>query len=122
MSEESKSLGQRGEERAALYLKEAGYTIRHSNWKSGKRELDIIAENSDFIVFVEVKTRTEDYKMPPASAVTPDKQRSIIYAADGYIQKYNIDKESRFDIITVIAKGKSFEIDHIKNAFYPTLR
>jgi putative endonuclease len=119
---ESQSLGQKGESQAAQYLQKAGYSIRHRNWKSGKRELDIVAENSDFIVFVEVKTRTNDYQMHPLTAITREKQRSIIYAADGYIQKYDINKESRFDIITVIAKGKAFEIDHIENAFYPTLR
>jgi len=119
---ESQSLGQKGENQAALYLQKAGYRIRHRNWKSGKRELDIVAENGNFIVFVEVKTRTDDYQMHPLTAVTREKQKSLIYAADGYIQKYNIDKESRFDIITVIAKAEVFEIDHIENAFYPTLR
>lgn len=122
MSETTLSLGLQGENQAVLYLQKAGYKIRHRNWKSGKRELDIVAENNDFVVFVEVKTRTDNYLMHPSTAVTDAKQKSIIYAADGYIQKYNIDKESRFDIITVITKGKAFEIDHIENAFYPTLR
>jgi putative endonuclease len=119
---ESHNLGQKGEDLAAEYLKKAGYRIRHRNWKSGKRELDIVAENKDFIVFVEVKTRTDDYQMHPVSAVTREKQRSIIYAADGYLQTYDISKESRFDVITIISKGKTSEIDHIENAFYPTLR
>jgi putative endonuclease len=122
MGEESLSLGQKGENQAVLYLEKAGYEIRHTNWKSGKRELDIVAENSDFIVFVEVKTRSVNFMMPPSKAVNTDKQKSIIYAAEGYINKYSIDKESRFDIITIIAKGKAFEIDHVENAFYPTLR
>ncbi len=119
---QSHELGQKGEDLAVDYLKKAGYSVRHRNWKSGKRELDIVAENKDFIVFVEVKTRNDNYLMDPRSAVTPEKQRSIIYAADGYLQKYNIDKESRFDVITVISGGKMPEIDHIKDAFYPTLR
>ena len=119
---ESHSLGQKGEDIAADHLRKSGYIIRHRNWKSGKRELDIIAENKDFIVFVEVKTRTDSYQVAPASAVTPEKQRSIIYAADGYLQKYNIDKECRFDVIAVISRGRNSEIDHIENAFYPTLR
>jgi putative endonuclease len=47
----------------------------------------------------------------------------MIFSADAYIQKYDITKESRFDIITVIAKGQTFEIEqHIEDAFYPTLR
>lgn len=120
---ESQILGQTGEDKAVVCLQEAGYKIRHRNWKSGKRELDIVAENNDFIVFVEVKTRTEGFVEPPKNAVTNDKQRSIIYAAETYIQKYDIIKESRFDIITVIAKGNRYEIEqHIEGAFYPTLR
>lgn len=117
-----KSLGQIGEDKAAEYLKKEGYKILKRNWKSGKPEIDIIAENSDFIVFVEVKTRSDDYLEHPKSAVNRDKQRSIIFAADNYIRWNNVDKESRFDVITVIKKGEEYEIDHIENAFYPTLR
>jgi putative endonuclease len=119
---ESFNLGKQGEELAADHLKKAGYTIRHRNWKFGRKEIDLIAENSDFIVFVEVKTRTDDYQVHPVSAVTSEKQRLIIYAADGYLQRYNIKKECRFDVITIINKEDSFSIDHIEDAFYPTLR
>jgi putative endonuclease len=60
--------------------------------------------------------------MHPVTAITRDKQKSIIFAADGYIRKFNIDKESRFDVITVIKKNEEFDVDHIEDAFYPTLR
>lgn len=119
---ESHLLGQKGEDHAADHLREKGYKILHRNWKSGKRELDIVAENKDFIVFVEVKTRSKDFYVHPADTVNREKRKSMIYAAEGYIKIYNIDKESRFDIITVISDGKSVEVDHIEDAFYPTLR
>jgi putative endonuclease len=119
---ESQSLGQKGENEAALYLEKKGYRIRHRNWKSGKLELDIVAENSDYIVFVEVKTRTEEFIIQPGDIVNNQKQKSILFAADGYIKRYNLDVESRFDIITVVSKNNSFEIEHIEAAFYPTLR
>jgi putative endonuclease len=120
---ESQTLGQMGEDRVVSYLLEAGYKIRHRNWVSGKKELDIVAENKDYIVFVEVKTRTEGFLVAPRDAITTEKQKSMIFAADTYLERYNISKESRFDIITVIAKGKIFEIEqHIEDAFYPTLR
>ena len=119
---ESHNLGQKGEELAADHLKKAGYKILFRNWKWGKNEIDIIAENRDFIVFVEVKTRNDDYQMHPVTAVTKEKQKSIITAANGYLQKFNVDKEGRFDIITIIKSGDSFNIDHIEGAFYPTLR
>lgn len=119
---ESHSLGEQGEELAAAHLKETGYKILHRNWKSGKKELDIVAENKDFVVFAEVKTRSENFMADPRDTISREKQRLMIFAADAYIRKYNINKESRFDVITVISKGKDFEVDHIENAFYPTLR
>jgi putative endonuclease len=119
---DSHNLGIKGEELAKEHLQQKGYKILHINWKSGKREIDIIAENKNFIVFVEVKTRTDDYYIHPRHAVTSEKQKSIIYAAENYLERYNIDKESRFDIISIISNGKTVEIEHIEDAFYPTLR
>jgi putative endonuclease len=119
---ESHSLGEQGEELAAEHLKEKGYKILHRNWKSGKKELDIVAENKDFVVFVEVKTRSENYLSRPNETVSREKQRLMLFAADSYIRIYNVNKESRFDIITIISKGQNFTIEHLENAFYPTLR
>ena len=119
---ESHNLGRKGETLAADHLRKAGFKILFQNWKWGKHEIDIIAEKGDLVVFVEVKTRTDEYHVPPVAAITNQKQKSIIYAADGYLKKYNVNKESRFDVITIINKGESFQIDHIDGAFYPTLK
>lgn len=119
---ESHLLGKKGEDLAAGFLADKGYKILHRNWLWGQNELDIIASDNSFIVFVEVKTRSADYYMHPTSAVTPAKQKSIIRAADGYLRCFAIDRESRFDVITIVDTGKTFEIDHIEGAFYPTLR
>lgn len=115
-------LGSAGEDTAAPYLEKKGYKIRHRNWKWGQKEIDIVAENKDYIVFVEVKTRREDFYLHPRDAVTNKKQKMIILAADNYVRIYNIEKECRFDIITVITDGKNQIIEHIENAYYPTLR
>jgi len=119
---ESHNLGKKGEDLAVEHLKKNGYTILRRNWKAGRLEIDIIAENKDFIVFVEVKTRTEDFMEKPQDAINREKQRSMILAADNYIRWNSIDKESRFDVIIVIKKGEEFQIGHIEDAFYPTLR
>lgn len=119
---ESHELGRKGEDLAAAYLKNNGFRILCSNWKWGKNEIDIIAENKEFIVFIEVKTRSDNFQEDPRTAISNEKQKSIIRAADGYIQRFKIDKESRFDVIIIIRKNEEFEIDHIENAFYPTLR
>ena len=119
---ESHSLGRQGEEIASNHLKSKGYRILHRNWISGKKEIDIVAENNEYVVFAEVKTRTYDMKLQPGDLVSKEKQKLMIYAAEAYIRRYNINKESRFDVITIISKGKDFDIEHIENAFYPTLR
>ena len=119
---DTKSLGQQGESLAAEHLKGKGYSIRHRNWKSGKNEIDIIAENSDFVVFVEVKTRSEKPFVPPRESLSKTKLNTIIYCADNYIRRYNINKESRFDIIYIVAEGDGFRIEHVENAYYPSLR
>lgn len=115
------SLGNRGENAATEYLRSNGYVIRDRNWKTGRHEVDIIAEKGDFIVFVEVKTRSENYISTPEDAVTVPKQRSIIFVASTYIRRYKIEKECRFDVIAVVkGSGQQLKIEHIKNAFYPT--
>jgi len=119
---ESHMLGIKGEDLAAEHLKKSGYKILFRNWKWGKNEIDIIAEKDDTVVFAEVKTRTDEFLGGVASAISTEKQKSIIYAAEGYIRRYNVDKESRFDVLTIIVQGETYTIDHIESAFYPTLR
>jgi putative endonuclease len=116
-----RQLGPLGEEIASAFLTGKGYSIRHRNWRSGRTEIDIVAENSSFVVFAEVKTRSADYSVHPAEAVNVPKQRKIIFAASNYIDTYNIKKEARFDIITVIISAKGHETEHIEGAYYPTM-
>ena len=118
---ESAETGARGEGLAADYLRKHGFTIRERNWRSGRTEIDIIAENDSFIVFVEVKTRSADFQVHPRDAVNVPKQRTIIFAASNYINRFCISKEARFDVITVILDGTAPEIDHIEGAYYPTM-
>jgi putative endonuclease len=119
---ESHNLGKKGEDLAVNYLINAGFKILARNWSWGRHEIDIIAEKEGMVVFAEVKTRTDDFIMHPKTAINVEKQRSMINAADGYIRRFNINMEGRFDVITVIKKDGEYEIDHIEEAFYPTLR
>jgi len=114
-------LGKAGEETALSYLRGKGYQILDTNWRSGKYEVDIIARDGNFIVFIEVKTRRSDYFGSPEAAVDRTKQRFMIRAADHYITRKDINLEARFDIITVLFKADSQEINHITDAFYPLL-
>jgi len=123
MAEHNK-LGTWGEELAANYLREKGYTIRDTDWKLGKRDLDIVALTPDqrTLVFVEVKTRISDAITKPEDAVDIKKIRSIGYTANSYIKELDIDLETRFDIISIIGKhGEQTRIEHIEDAFNPLL-
>lgn len=115
-------LGAFGEQVAVDYLKKEGYHIRDRNWRYGKDELDIIAEIGDTIAFVEVKTRKLGSLLPPAAAVNRAKRAFMIRAADAYIQRYDLDVEARFDIFSIETDGTETNIEHIDDAFYPTLR
>jgi len=119
---QSHDLGRIGEDLAVERLKEKGYKILKRNWRSGRTEIDIIAENSEFIVFVEVKTRTEEFKEDLKDAINRNKQRAIVFAADNYIKWNKIDKEGRFDVVKVVKQGDDFIIEHTPEAFYSTLR
>ena len=111
-------LGKWGEDVAATYLERQGYTIIERDWKSGHRDLDIIALDGDTVVFVEVKTRSNCMFTDPEIAVDYQKIRHLQQAANHYIKYRHINHDIRFDIITVVGTmNDSPAIDHIKDAF-----
>ena len=114
-------LGNKGEMLAARYLLDAGFAIHEYNWRSGHKEIDIVAQERDVLVFVEVKTRSSDAFGSAEEAVTPAKMRNLILAADAYIKKKDIDLDIRFDVVTIVGHDENRTISHIRDAFYPTL-
>lgn len=117
--------GQWGERQAASYLKKKGYVIREMNWRSGHREIDIIALAEDLrtLVFVEVKTRSDTQVMAPEQAVDRQKIRNIGLAANSYVKQFRITNDLRFDIVTVVGSEdvKDPVIEHWEDAFNPML-
>ena len=111
--------GKAGEEAAARYLEQNGYTIRDRNWRKNHLELDIVATKHEELVIVEVKTRSNTDYIEPQDAVNWQKIRRIVIAADAYVKHFRIDVPVRFDIITAVGDAGAFEIEHIKEAFYP---
>jgi putative endonuclease len=107
--------GIEGEDKAANYLIREGYTILDRNWRSGHKELDIVAEKDGTLVVAEVKTRTSSKYGNPEDAVTPRKIRNTVLAADAYIRFNRIDLPIRFDIISILSNGDV--INHIEDAF-----
>ena len=115
------SKGAAGEVLAARFLRDEGYQILAGNYRTRFGEIDIIAANKEYIVFVEVKSRAEDARYMPKEAVTAEKQKRIIKTALLYINHYPDPRQMRFDVIEVVtAKNhpmKALDIRHILNAY-----
>jgi len=118
---ENKSTGTFGEKTACNFLIDKGYYICEKNWVFNHNEVDIIAEYEDFIIFIEVKTRKLGSLVPAVAAVNRKKQKGIIKVANQYISSRNLEKEARFDIITIHYNHQTYKIEHIEEAFYPLL-
>lgn len=110
----NKFKGDFGEDKATKYLKKQKYRIIKRNFKNKLGEIDIIARQKDVMVFVEVKTRTDESFGYAAEAVDLKKQQKIKNVALLYAQKENI-ANMRFDVIEVYLKED--RINHIINAF-----
>ena len=113
-------LGSKGEMLAARFLLDKGYAVLHYNWRSGHKEIDLIAKERDTIVFVEVKSRSSEQYGNAADAVTPRKVNLLISAAESYIKRNSVNLKFRFDVVTVIGICEPYRIEHIEDAFYPT--
>ena len=136
----NRELGRQGERIAREYLSEkCGYTIIGANYYASHKEIDIIAIDSDYIVFVEVKCRTKSDRLihRPGRAVGFTKRKNIIEAANRFIfENCDMDfvagKRARVDVIEVTVppmdqrfnetsgelKLSACSINHIRNAFY----
>lgn len=103
------------EDAAARWLESNGYRIRERNFHCPYGEIDIVAEKDELVCFVEVRARSWG---DPAETVSPPKQRRVVRAALQYLlsQRLN-DVGIRFDVITVVGRGRDAEIEHIADAF-----
>lgn len=111
-------LGAKGEQIALNFLKNKGYQILETNWRIGRAELDIIAKLDKEMIFVEVKTRSDNYFGEPETSVTQKKQDLMTDAANAYMYEVEHDWEFRFDIISIIIRNDKTYIKHIENAFW----
>ena len=114
--------GQLGEMLAVDFLEKKGWRIAERNWRgTGRGEVDIIAWAHDrLLVFVEVKTRSNDGFGGPEDAVDARKQDLLARTAGRYMEHIGYDWEIRFDIVAVLMRGKTVrEIRHVEDAFFP---
>ena len=109
--------GKIGEDLAVELLVNKGYRILDRNWRSGHKEIDIVAMDGDILVVVEVKTRKTNSFGDPDIAVGVLKQRLLAWAADAYIRYHNLDVNIRFDVVSIVITDKKHIIEHIEDAF-----
>lgn len=107
-----------GELLAARYLRKKGIEPLCANFRTRFGEIDIIAQDGEYIIFVEVKTRTGNFSRA-CEAVDEQKQKKIIAAACSYLSQNECGLQPRFDVMEVylFENGKVKKINHIKNAF-----
>ena len=109
--------GTKNEIIAANYLKNLGYKIIKLNYKTKIGEVDIIAKDKNYLVFVEVKARVSRAFGDPAEAVNFQKQQKIRNVASLYLIKNKKQEENcRFDVVSILG-NEDIEIRHIIDAF-----
>ena len=125
MKSDARLFGDRGEQLAADFLKKNKYRILARNLTVGRREIDILAECREALVFVEVKTRTYSERTQQrfgraCLSVDADKRRNLLAAARAYIAKHPTKKPLRFDVIEVYfgeMPDTPPDIHHMPDAF-----
>lgn len=103
------------EREAAAYLERCGYQILDYNFYAGHKEIDLVAREGGYLVFVEVKSARDERMGDPLEKVNAAKQRRIRQAAKRYLYQRGIslDTPCRFDVVRVL--GEHFEV--ISDAF-----
>ncbi len=119
MSEARQALGAWGEDLAVKYLCKQGLKIVERNFRSPVGEIDIIARDKSFLVFIEVKTRRSTTFGAPQEAVDQRKQRQITRTAQWYLQNNkNVKLQPRFDVVAILCQSDGLaQINHLPDAF-----
>ncbi|MBX2965134.1 MAG: YraN family protein [Cyclobacteriaceae bacterium] len=111
------AIGKKGEELAAAYLEQKGYRVVARNYRYKRFEIDLIVQKENWLLFVEVKTRSSSAFGEPETFVDARKGRRIFEAAEEYIFSNNWRGHIRFDIIA-IKQGNPPEIRHFEDAIH----
>jgi putative endonuclease len=111
-------LGEEGERIAEAWLLRRGWRILERRFRSGHRDVDLIAEREGVVAFVEVKARRGTSFGDPVEAVNWRKQRELGRSAAVWIARYGGGKQTfRFDVIGVLMHESGARVRHVENAF-----
>lgn len=116
---QKKITGRAGEKVVADYIKSRKMKVIKRNYVTPFGEIDIIAEDDDYIVFIEVKTRSGDRYGAPSEAVDKTKRKHIVDSAKYYLKVTNSTEAfTRFDMAEVFSDNGSYAVNYIEDAFY----
>ena len=103
------------ERAAGYYLEKQGCEVLEYNYRCRAGEIDLIAKDGEYLVFCEVKYRSDGRKGSPLEAVDDRKQRRICRAASSYLARHGLrtDQGCRFDVVAITGE----KIRLVKNAF-----
>ncbi len=119
MSKSRRHIGNEAEDLACEFLTNKGWQILDRNYYSGHSEIDIIARDGAFTVFLEVKMRSSAQFGQPFEHITEAKVEHIYKAAQSWVLQHGLqDTPMRFDVIGILKqKNKEPEINHIPDAY-----
>lgn len=119
--QDARLLGKWGEQLVAAYLIQKGWRLRETNYRCRMGEIDLIAENHSYLIFVEVKLRKSTRFGQAAEAVDYTKQQRLCATAELYLAEHHTKLQPRFDVAEVYApQGISTVnpgISYLENAF-----
>ena len=119
MTTQKQNIGKLGEDVAVKYLENHGYKILERNYRKPWGEIDIVAQQSDELVFVEVKTQNQEFEWRPEENVTRHKKRQLSKIINTYLKEHRVYSEIDFrvDVLGIIINDetKIAQIEHIQN-------
>lgn len=119
MTTERQELGLEGEAVAERWLRRQGWRVLQRRYRSGHRDIDLIAEREGTVAFVEVKARRGEAFGDPVQAVNWKKQRELARSACIWIDRHGRSGDHyRFDVIGVLMDRGRVRVRHVENAFF----
>jgi putative endonuclease len=110
--------GGEGEDATARLLEAQGYAIRSRNFRCRYGEIDLVAEKDDTLCFVEVRMRSSAIWGDPSNSISHSKQRRVVKTALHYLLAHGLQNRMiRFDVVSVIGRGRDAVLEHLPNAF-----
>ena len=120
MTQARQAFGLAGEQLACDELERRGYLVLDRRYRTRAGELDIVARHGQYVVFIEVKARSDRSFGDPEEAVTALKQQKMVWMATDYLARKNLkDVACRFDVVAVNAQSDPPTVMVLEDAFRP---